>query len=94
MNWVIREVEEFTTWLLINHARHMQTVRAYLARQERRRMEDEYNHVHDRLRRRRRVEQAQVRARAEETQALIAEHRQWNAARQSFGGTGGVRHFG
>lgn len=90
MNWVIREVEEFTTWLIVNHARHMNTVRLYLARQERRRMEDEYNHVHDRLRRRRRVEQAQVRAQKDETQTLLAEHRQWNANRAH----GGVRHFG
>lgn len=93
MNWIIRHLDDFTTWLVINHARHMNTVRQFLARQERNRMQHEHRHQVKQRKRRRAVEKVQVQAK-QETRELLADHRQWNASRQTFGGKGGVRHFG
>lgn len=86
---VAQRIDEMTTWMLIEHSSRMNLVRQFLGRQARNRAHAEIRQ----LRRRREEEDDEVRAVKsvrDDTHALLAEHRAWNASRAR----GGVRHFG
>lgn len=82
-----QRIDEFTTWLINDHASRMNIVRQYLWRQDRNRA-----HAEIRSLRRRRDEDNDVPAVKpvrDDTHDLITQHRAWNANRAR-----GVRHFG
>jgi len=86
---VAQRIDEMTTWMLIEHGSRMNLVRQFLGRQARNRAHAEIRG----LRRRREDEDDEVPAVKlvrDDTHALLAEHRAWNAGRAR----GGVRHFG
>ncbi|BFI96246.1 MAG: hypothetical protein RSP_17560 [Rhodanobacter sp.] len=92
MNWVTRQIDEFTLWLLNDHRSRMNLVRQYLWRQARNRAHADHRH----MKRQRQLREDTVRPQAvrqlqqrQETRALLAEHRAWNASRAR----GHVQHF-
>ena len=92
MNWLVRQVDEFTTWLLCHHATHMRLRREDQDRRDRERRHSEIRHHRLARKRSREVLHAEVQqpqVKAQETRDILAEHRARNAARG-----GKWQHFG
>jgi acetyl-CoA acetyltransferase len=91
MNFVVRQINEFTTWLLCNHWTQMRLAREHDDRMGRHRRQREERAVRRHREHARAVREPSFEERRRiETQRLLAEHRAWNAERSG----GGVRHFG